>query len=85
MFSVTSVVETDVAAKECQCIFYRESEIHTFMSKKMPVSLDDKKLVPYLEKYKFKLRLVFRRKMKRIAFGWNYGSDIFHDNGNVNG
>ena len=42
MFSVTSVVETDVAAKECQCIFYRESEIPTFMSKKMPVSLDDK-------------------------------------------
>ena len=66
MFSVTSLVETDVTAKECQCIFFREPKIHTFMSEKKCLLVRMTKLVPSLEKYKF-LRLVFRRKMKRIA------------------
>ena len=47
MFSVTSLAETDVAAKECQecknfLSFYRESKIHIFMSKKISISVDGK-------------------------------------------
>ena len=53
MFSVTSLVETDVAAKECQerkkfLRFYRESKIHIFMSKKNFHKCGWQKLVTYL-------------------------------------